>query len=169
MRGWVGVQFPGKKNYEGVRFNVISVTRGWVGVKFAEKALRNTWMAPSFSGTTYLVCERHDTVWLYDADLFALERRVQPHSQSGAPLRHKLPHLRTTHIDSSRVYEDNTFMDTTNNFQTLFQNISNILVNINWSEAKILVGNYNCPLFLRADARHVIPRPRIESIKSWIR
>ena len=32
----MGVSFPGKKCYdnEGVRFNVISVTRGWVGVKF---------------------------------------------------------------------------------------------------------------------------------------
>ena len=29
-----GVSFPEKKRYEGVRFNVISVTRGWVGVKF---------------------------------------------------------------------------------------------------------------------------------------
>ena len=27
-----GVKFSGKKRYEGVRFNVISVTRGWVGV-----------------------------------------------------------------------------------------------------------------------------------------
>ena len=26
--------FPEKKHYEGVRFNVISVTRGWVGVEF---------------------------------------------------------------------------------------------------------------------------------------
>ena len=34
--GW-GVSFPGKKRYEGVRFNVISVTRGWVGVKFPGK------------------------------------------------------------------------------------------------------------------------------------
>ena len=32
-----GVSFPGKKRYEGVRFNVISVTMGWVGVKFPEK------------------------------------------------------------------------------------------------------------------------------------
>ena len=31
------VNFPGKKRYEGVRFNVISVTMGWVGVKFPEK------------------------------------------------------------------------------------------------------------------------------------
>ena len=31
-----------KKRYEGVRFNVISVTRGWVGVQFPEKAVRNT-------------------------------------------------------------------------------------------------------------------------------
>ena len=30
----VGVSFPGKKRYGGVRFNVISVSRGWVGVKF---------------------------------------------------------------------------------------------------------------------------------------
>ena len=27
-----GVNFFGKKHYEGVWFNVISVTRGWVGV-----------------------------------------------------------------------------------------------------------------------------------------
>ena len=26
-----------KKRYEGVMFNVISVTRGWVGVQFPEK------------------------------------------------------------------------------------------------------------------------------------
>ena len=32
-----GVRFSGKKRYEGVRFNVISVTRGWVGVQFPEK------------------------------------------------------------------------------------------------------------------------------------
>ena len=32
-----GVSFPGKKRYEGVRFNVISITRGWVGVKFPGK------------------------------------------------------------------------------------------------------------------------------------
>ena len=29
--------FLEKKHYEGVMFNVISVTRGWVGVQFAEK------------------------------------------------------------------------------------------------------------------------------------
>ena len=32
-----GVGFPGKKRYEGVLVNVISVTRGWVGVKFPGK------------------------------------------------------------------------------------------------------------------------------------
>ena len=32
-----GVWFSGKKRYEGVMFNVISVTRGWVGVQFPEK------------------------------------------------------------------------------------------------------------------------------------
>ena len=32
-----GVSFPGKKHYEGVRFNVISVTRGWVAAKFPGK------------------------------------------------------------------------------------------------------------------------------------
>ena len=31
------VTFSGKKRYEGVRYNVISVTRGWVGVKFPGK------------------------------------------------------------------------------------------------------------------------------------
>ena len=29
--------FREKKPYEGVRFNVISVTRGWVGVQFPEE------------------------------------------------------------------------------------------------------------------------------------
>ena len=33
------VQFSGKKRYEGVRFNVISVTRGWVGVQFSGKSV----------------------------------------------------------------------------------------------------------------------------------
>ena len=32
-----GVSFPGIKRYEGVRFNVVSVTWGWVGVQFPEK------------------------------------------------------------------------------------------------------------------------------------
>ena len=32
-----GVSFPGKKRYEDVQFNVISITRGWVGVKVPGK------------------------------------------------------------------------------------------------------------------------------------
>ena len=35
--GGGGVRFYGKKRYEGVRFNVICVTRGWVGVQFPQK------------------------------------------------------------------------------------------------------------------------------------
>ena len=31
------VRFPGKKPYEGVPFNVIGVSRGWVGVNFPGK------------------------------------------------------------------------------------------------------------------------------------
>ena len=34
-----GVTFSGKKRYEGVRFNVISVTRGLVGVQFPGKSV----------------------------------------------------------------------------------------------------------------------------------
>ena len=34
---WEGVKFSGKKRYEGVSFNVISVTRGWVVVQFLRK------------------------------------------------------------------------------------------------------------------------------------
>ena len=34
---WGRVKFSGKKRYEGVRFNVISVTRGWVGVQLPGK------------------------------------------------------------------------------------------------------------------------------------
>ena len=43
-----GVRFSGKKRYEGVRFNVICITRGggW-GTISRNKALRNTWMAPN--------------------------------------------------------------------------------------------------------------------------
>ena len=41
--GLLGVTFSGKIRYEGVRFNVISITRGWVGVQFPEeKTLCNT-------------------------------------------------------------------------------------------------------------------------------
>ena len=36
VEGW-GVNFSGKKRYECVLFNVISVTRGWMGVKFPGK------------------------------------------------------------------------------------------------------------------------------------
>ena len=35
--GWDGVSFLGKRHYEGVRFNVIIITKGWVGVKFPGK------------------------------------------------------------------------------------------------------------------------------------
>ena len=35
--GGGGITFSGEKRYEGVRFNVISVTRGWVGVQFPEE------------------------------------------------------------------------------------------------------------------------------------
>ena len=35
--GGGGVKFSRKKRYEGVGFNVISVTMGWVGVQFPEK------------------------------------------------------------------------------------------------------------------------------------
>ena len=41
--GGGGVRFSGKKRYEGVMFNVISVTRWWVGGPICRKiALRNT-------------------------------------------------------------------------------------------------------------------------------
>ena len=32
-----GSNFPGKKRYEGVCFNVISITRRWLGVNFPGK------------------------------------------------------------------------------------------------------------------------------------
>ena len=37
--GGGGVSFSGKKRYEGVRFNVINVTRGWVGSNSLEKSV----------------------------------------------------------------------------------------------------------------------------------
>ena len=35
--GVEGVGFSGRKRYEGVQSNVISIMRGWVGVKFPGK------------------------------------------------------------------------------------------------------------------------------------
>ena len=37
--GGGGVQLSGKMCYEGVRFNVISVTRGWVRLNFQKKSV----------------------------------------------------------------------------------------------------------------------------------
>ena len=37
--GGGGVKFSGEKRYEGVRFNVISVTRGGWGSKLQEKSI----------------------------------------------------------------------------------------------------------------------------------
>ena len=34
-----GVRFSRKKRYEGVMFNVISVTRGWVGSNFQQNSV----------------------------------------------------------------------------------------------------------------------------------
>ena len=39
VMGGGGGQLSQKKLYEGVRFNVISVTKGWVGVKFPGKSV----------------------------------------------------------------------------------------------------------------------------------
>ena len=51
-----GVKSSGKKRYEGVRFNVISITRGWVGVQFPEKKRYVTLEWPLF-GYCDCVCE----------------------------------------------------------------------------------------------------------------
>ena len=48
-----GVKFSGRKRYEGVRFNVISVTRGCVGVQFPDKKRYVTLEWPPFE--THLV------------------------------------------------------------------------------------------------------------------
>ena len=37
--GGGGIIFSGKKRYEGVRFNVISVMRGWVGGPISRKSV----------------------------------------------------------------------------------------------------------------------------------
>ena len=39
FKGYVTPWGGGGVRYEGVRFNVISVTRGWVGVKFPDKSV----------------------------------------------------------------------------------------------------------------------------------
>ena len=52
--GGGGVSVPGKKRYEGVWFNIISVTRGWVGVKFPGKKHNVTLEWPL---TSIIVCQ----------------------------------------------------------------------------------------------------------------
>ena len=54
--GWGGVAYSGKKRYEGVRFNVISVTRGGWGSNFQEKSERVTLEWPQI-----IVNEQHPT------------------------------------------------------------------------------------------------------------
>ena len=46
----MGVYIFWKKRYEGVRYNVISVTRGWVGVKFPGKKRYVTLEWPPLNG-----------------------------------------------------------------------------------------------------------------------
>ena len=55
--------FPEKKRYEDVRFNVISVMMGWVVVKYQKKTLRYTWMTP------YPQC-----LWIYPQCLWTLRQ-----------------------------------------------------------------------------------------------
>ena len=40
-----GSQISQKKCYEGVRFNIIGVTKRWMVVKFQETSIRQHWMA----------------------------------------------------------------------------------------------------------------------------
>ena len=49
--GGGGSRFPRKKRYEGVRFNVISITREWVGVKFPGKKCYVTLEWPLWCGS----------------------------------------------------------------------------------------------------------------------
>ena len=55
----MGVNFSGKKRYEGVRFNVIIVTRGWVGVQFPEKKRYVTLEWPIWFITVADVCDTY--------------------------------------------------------------------------------------------------------------
>ena len=53
-----GSNFPRKKRYEGVTFNVISVTSGWVGFQFPEKKHYVTLEWPPINEILILVPER---------------------------------------------------------------------------------------------------------------
>ena len=70
-RGWVGVKFPGKKRYEGVRFKVISVTRGhWVGVKFPGKKRYITLeRPPTLNSLTSPVHTRSSSIFIFTQNL----------------------------------------------------------------------------------------------------
>ena len=52
--GWI--TFSGGKRYEGVRFNVIRVTRGgWVGVQFPEKTVTQHLNGPIAKASLHIV------------------------------------------------------------------------------------------------------------------
>ena len=71
----VGVShFLEKKLYEGVRFNVISITRGGRGSNFQKKALHNTWMTPLPS---YLINRNRAFHWIYNETLINLTSQLQ--------------------------------------------------------------------------------------------
>ena len=76
-----GVRFPRKKRCEGVRFNVISITRWWVGVKFPEKK-RYVRMSPKRGG-----------------------RRIYSSSSSSNTVQGSvlLPHYRTLEVRPGRI------------------------------------------------------------------
>ena len=62
--GGVCVTFSGKKRCEGVRFNVISVTRGWV--QFTEKKCYVTLELPLISIHLYMIKAKKATgiMWI---------------------------------------------------------------------------------------------------------
>ena len=63
--GWGGgSHFPEKARYEGVRFDVIRVTRRWVGVQFPEKKRYVTLEWPQNKNTIPSV---HRTIQWFDS------------------------------------------------------------------------------------------------------
>ena len=75
------MKFPGKKRYEGVPFNAISVTRGWVSVKCSGKKRYITLEWPL-----------HDAVYIYNIpEILPLPRYAPLQSCSGAGFACVLP------------------------------------------------------------------------------
>ena len=109
----MGVSFPGKKRYGGVRFNVISITRGWVGVIFPGKKRYITHEWPLWA------C---DAKWEHNVERREMKMEVQRRRKRGRPKRRWLDRMRgdikEKGLSGKEVYDQTTWRCISSNIAT---------------------------------------------------